>query len=805
MKAGQVSDLLLVQAVESVDEEGEILSFAERRQANEALEGESAGSLLEAESARAALLIPHIQSRANWLWETTQSFVSLPWIFGLGCALFALAAGAGVQALGVGRTFHVLSAPFLGLLLWNGVSLGFLLLGPWLWSRWFQRKPSSVQMGLRWQPGDTSWGRSILAVVLWFQKKWSLLHQPESKELVHLVSLRALRIYWQDWLQQGGKLLQLQCARILHLSMMLFCGSMLLVAYLQGLTKAYMATRESTFLTENQIEWLLRILFAPSQWLLGPLPSSKATVMGLMGPAGPWIHHYAVTLVIFVILPRLLLFIGTWIQCARLSEYLPVSLDMVSQVPTLNVALASHTNVGKTSLARTLLRRDVGEVRDAEHVTRRRAGYFLVNTEQGRLRLWDTPGFGNAQALLRNLRGRQGWAWLRTLQDPKLRFDREAALSLQEEADLILYLIPAYGEAQVESMLREEWAVLREIGRPVICVLNRLEGAEASEEERLLQEWRKFFAHEPLCCEVISLDAFSRSWQDEQWLFGAIERAVVPEKKQLAAQLREAWDMQNQQRHQAVGHALAGLLKKLRQDREVEGQNSKESVYRLQSRAQREIVAGQNQLLATMELRGEICDRMVAESETFFRTVMAKGQERTWGAILGGAISGLASGIMADIMAGGMTFLGGAAVGAILGALGGAGVAEGYRRIGKKGEGTLEWDERFLKGVTLRMTALYLTASSFGRARGELSDEIFFSGRKVDKDFHLTPEQKRQVLFFQASERALQTHWPKLWSILEQQITRKIEIYDSNMNLDNICVLLLSDALEQLHTLRKRK
>ena len=36
---------------------------------------------------------------------------------------------------------------------------------------------------------------------------------------------------------------------------------------------------------------------------------------------------------------------------------------------TVTLSLISHTNVGKTTLARTLLRRDVGEVLDQAHVT----------------------------------------------------------------------------------------------------------------------------------------------------------------------------------------------------------------------------------------------------------------------------------------------------------------------------------------------------------------------------------------------------------------------------------------------------
>jgi hypothetical protein len=34
------------------------------------------------------------------------------------------------------------------------------------------------------------------------------------------------------------------------------------------------------------------------------------------------------------------------------------------------LSLVSHTNVGKTTLARTLLRRDIGEERDNAHETR---------------------------------------------------------------------------------------------------------------------------------------------------------------------------------------------------------------------------------------------------------------------------------------------------------------------------------------------------------------------------------------------------------------------------------------------------
>src|SRR6187455_3066878 len=71
----------------------------------------------------------------------------------------------------------------------------------------------------------------------------------------------------------------------------------------------------------------------------------------------------------------------------------------------VTLSLISHTNVGKTTLARTLLRRDVGQVLDEPHVTDINEAHLLIDTLDGdSLRLWDTPGFGDSARLLRRLR-----------------------------------------------------------------------------------------------------------------------------------------------------------------------------------------------------------------------------------------------------------------------------------------------------------------------------------------------------------------------------------------------------------------
>ncbi len=74
-------------------------------------------------------------------------------------------------------------------------------------------------------------------------------------------------------------------------------------------------------------------------------------------------------------------------------------------VTTISLSLISHTNAGKTTLARTLLSESVGEVRDSAHVTVQATAYPLIETPAGeRLVLWDTPGFGDSARLAKRLR-----------------------------------------------------------------------------------------------------------------------------------------------------------------------------------------------------------------------------------------------------------------------------------------------------------------------------------------------------------------------------------------------------------------
>src|SRR6266849_2514107 len=113
----------------------------------------------------------------------------------------------------------------------------------------------------------------------------------------------------------------------------------------------------------------------------------------------------------------------------------------------VTLSLISHTNAGKTTLARTLLRRDVGDVLDQAHVTDRSERYTLIETGTATLYLWDTPGLGNTVRLMGRLRRESspiGWllsqVWDR-LADRPLWSSQQAIRNARDEADAILYLV----------------------------------------------------------------------------------------------------------------------------------------------------------------------------------------------------------------------------------------------------------------------------------------------------------------------------------------------------------------------------
>ena len=123
----QLRALILIRAVEQSDEEGQLISFEARRQADQYLEGEEAGSPLQAMMRRAEVLCEQLGEVAPQLLHGVERISLPPQSLPLLCALFAFVLGFSAHEVENGARFHIVSLNFWGLIFWNLFSLFALL------------------------------------------------------------------------------------------------------------------------------------------------------------------------------------------------------------------------------------------------------------------------------------------------------------------------------------------------------------------------------------------------------------------------------------------------------------------------------------------------------------------------------------------------------------------------------------------------------------------------------------------------------------------------------------------------------
>lgn len=201
----------------------------------------------------------------------------------------------------------------------------------------------------------------------------------------------------------------------------------------------------------------------------------------------------------------------------------------------ISLSLVSHTNVGKTTLARTLLGRDIGEVRDQAHVTQQAEAHVLLESPAGdRLLLWDTPGFGDSLRLAARLaRVGSPLGWLLTevwdrWRDRPFWASQHAVRHVLGQADVVLYLVNASEAPEDAPYLAAELQVLALVGKPVVAVLNQLGPPGQADEAAQLARWRSHLMGLPTVREVLALDAFTRCWVHEALLWQAVARQLTP-------------------------------------------------------------------------------------------------------------------------------------------------------------------------------------------------------------------------------------------------------------------------------------
>jgi GTPase SAR1 family protein len=415
---------------------------------------------------------------------------------------------------------------------------------------------------------------------------------------------------------------------------------------------------------------------------------------------------------------------------------------------SLQLSLVSHTNVGKTTLARTLLGRDVGEVRDAPHVTEFADAYEMLRTPQGEtLRLWDTPGFGDSVRLLKRMRqagNPLGWfmsqVWDRW-RDRPFWASQQALRHVAETTDVVLYLVSAAEQPAAAAYVASEMELLRWLGKPVVVLLNQLGvPREAALEQADVQRWREHLAPFELVLQVLPMDAFARCWVQEGVLLQAVETALQGEQRALMQRLTAAWRAQRLATYHASVQELARSMARLALSRQeladvpalraglrklgaALGLRADENNPALLAQAalaealDAEVRASTDALIALHGLsgqaQGEILQRMASHYQLQLRMDESKA------ALIGGALTGALVGLKADVAAGGLTLGGGLLAGGLLGALGAAGLARAVNLVRGTGRSWITWNAEALDTLLQAALLRYLAVAHFGRGRGE--------------------------------------------------------------------------------------
>lgn len=420
----------------------------------------------------------------------------------------------------------------------------------------------------------------------------------------------------------------------------------------------------------------------------------------------------------------------------------------MSDPATISLGLVSHTNAGKTTLARTLLRRDIGEVSDRAHVTELAERHVLIASREGdTLALWDTPGFGDSMRLYSRLSQRTdpvGWAlgqvWDR-LTDRPFWSAQQALLSARDHCDVVLYVINATESPEDARYIDVELKILQWIGKPVVALLNQT-GPTGSQARNAadMTLWRGQLAAHSCIRAVLSLDAFARCWVQEDALLAQVQTLLTAALQPAGQRLRAAWQQRNYDVFERSMRVIASQLARCACDEEpitepdvqerIRGWVS--SVTTGVDRSAAELQRAQQVLAKRLEDNNRAAiDALIelhglsghAAEEPLQALAHELAVERPAdehkASLLGAVLSGAAGGIAADLAAGGLTFGAGALIGGVLGALGARGITQVYNIARGRESGRVRWSPELMTRRVAAALLGYLAVAHFGRGRGE--------------------------------------------------------------------------------------
>ncbi len=358
----------------------------------------------------------------------------------------------------------------------------------------------------------------------------------------------------------------------------------------------------------------------------------------------------------------------------------------MTEQSVMQLAVVGHTNVGKTSLLRTLTRDSrFGEVSSAHSTTRHVERTRLGTDSQPVLDLFDTPGLEDAMALLAYIEQLGGAD--RTLDGParigqflvssaaSQRFEQEAKVLRQLlKSDAALYVVDA--REPVLAKYRDELALLNMCGKPLLPVLNFTRNPQQQ-----TPAWRDALARIGLHA-VICFDTVSPPEDGEQGLYDSL--ALLHQEYRPALQSLQHWHrQQSRQRKQAALQEIAGLLVDVAAARmAVKPEQATSELASLQHWVRQREQSCVARLLAIYAFEHDevSAQEVPLESGRWSTDLFSSEALADAGLKLGGgAAAGAAVGFGIDVMTGGFSLGMGTLIGGLIG-----GTAQWSRRYGKR-------------------------------------------------------------------------------------------------------------------------
>lgn len=346
---------------------------------------------------------------------------------------------------------------------------------------------------------------------------------------------------------------------------------------------------------------------------------------------------------------------------------------------SINVAVVGHTNSGKTSLLRTLLRDSrFGEVSDSAGTTRHVEGGAIFLDGQPQLALYDTPGLEDSIGLLEALESLAQSGDERALTGHQLlrrfvsggegfpEFEQELKVLRQLLVDDLMFYVIDVREPLL-GKYRDEMTLLSYAAKPVIPVLNFINSERANTEQ-----WRELLATFNLHAQV-DFDTVVFRFEDEVRLLRKMQSLLPRQHDMLEQLLRQRQHSWRTSLHSA-GRRCAELLVDCAgyyvfcdpqaQAVTLAQQTMQQRLRQSEKAAQREVLAifgfsADDVRLSTLS----VCDG-IWQADLFDKTLLT-----TLGIDLGGgAAKGAAAGATLDVLVGGLSLGAATAVGAIAGA-----------------------------------------------------------------------------------------------------------------------------------------